>query len=173
MDKVQWICWRLTIIRNLFLTFEMSIMHFKVPERFRSSRWEVSVKKVFFKISQHSLENLGVGASFFKKVGGLACNFIKTETPTQVFSCEFSKNFKNTFFMKHLRWLPLKVQMDSSATEIQKRNTANIYLLEDNNRNLRKRCELCSKLTIKTLERRQWRPCGVFIINWNINHIFF
>ena len=33
---------------------------------------------------------------------------------------------------------------------IQKINPANIYLLEVNNRNTRKRCEICSKLTIKT-----------------------
>ena len=32
---------------------------------------------------------------------------------------------------------------------------ANIYLLKLNNKNARKRCEICSKLIIKTLERRQ------------------
>ena len=31
---------------------------------------------------------------------------------------------------------------------------AEIYLLEVNNRNTRIRCEICSKLTIKTPERR-------------------
>ena len=46
-----------------------------------------------------------------------------------------------------------------------------IYLLKVNNRNIRKRCEICSKLTIKTLERRQWRCSGVFIVNLNIFHI--
>ena len=30
-----------------------------------------------------------------------------------------------------------------------------IYLLKVNNRNTRARCEICSKLTIKTPERRQ------------------
>ena len=33
-------------------------------------------------------------------------------------------------------------------------NPANIYLLKVNNRNTRKRCEICSKLTIKTTEGR-------------------
>ena len=33
---------------------------------------------------------------FFNKVA--ACNFIKNKTPPQVFSCEFSEVFKNTFF---------------------------------------------------------------------------
>ena len=32
---------------------------------------------------------------------------------------------------------------------------AGIYLLKINNRNNRTRCEICAKLTIKTLERRQ------------------
>ena len=36
---------------------------------------------------------------------------------------------------------------------VQKNYPANIYLLEVNNRNTRKRCEICSKLTIKTPER--------------------
>ena len=32
----------------------------------------------------------------------------------------------------------------------------NIYLFQVNNGNTRKRCEICSKLTIKTTEQRQW-----------------
>ena len=44
-----------------------------------------------------------------------------------------------------------------------------IYLLKGNNRNTRTRCEICSKLTIKTPERRQWRRSGVF--NVNFEHI--
>ena len=35
-----------------------------------------------------------------------------------------------------------------------KANPANIYLFKVNNRNTRKRCEICSKLTIKTPVRR-------------------
>ena len=42
-----------------------------------------SVKKVFLEISQNSQEN--------------ACNFIKKEALTQVFSCEFCEISKNTF----------------------------------------------------------------------------
>ena len=40
-----------------------------------------------------------------------ACNFIKKETLTQVFSCEFCEIFKNTFFHRAtllIRWLLLK-----------------------------------------------------------------
>ena len=32
-----------------------------------------------------------------------ACNFIKKETLTQVFSCQFCEIFKNTFLTEHLR----------------------------------------------------------------------
>ena len=38
----------------------------------------------------------------FNKVADLgSCNFIKKETPTKVFSCEFRKIFINTFFTEH------------------------------------------------------------------------
>ena len=36
-----------------------------------------------------------------------ACNVIKKETPSQVFSCEFGEIFKNIFLIEHLRWLLL------------------------------------------------------------------
>ena len=49
---------------------------------------------------------------------------------------------------------------------------ASIYLRKVNNRNTRKRCEICSKLTIKTPKRRQWRRFGVFIVNFeHISHL--
>ena len=49
---------------------------------------------------------------------------------------------------------------------------AGIYLFKVNNRNTRTRCEICSKLTIKTTERRQWRRSSVFIINFEyISHL--
>ena len=49
----------------------------------------------------------------------------------------------------------------------------NIYLFKVNNSNTRKRYEICSKLTIKTPERRHWRRCGVFIVNFKhiSNHV--
>ena len=44
---------------------------------------------------------------------------------------------------------------------------ANIYLLKFNNRNTRKRCEICSKL-IKAPERQMY-----LLLNLNIFHTFF
>ena len=43
------------------------------------------------------------------------------------------------------------------------------YMFKVNNRNTR--FETCSKLTIKTTERRQWRGSGVFIVNFE--HIWY
>ena len=41
-----------------------------------------------------------------------------------------------------------------------------ICLLKVNNRNIRTRCEICSKLTIKIPERCQWCRSDVFIVNF-------
>ena len=37
-------------------------------------------------------------------------------------------------------------------------NPVPIFMFKVNNRNTRERCDLCSKVTIKTSELRQWRP---------------
>ena len=54
--------------------------------------------------------------------------------------------------------------------------TANIYLiylLKVNDRNTRKKCEICLKLTTKTLEQCRWRHSGVFIVNFeHISRLF-
>ena len=48
---------------------------------------------------------------------------------------------------------------------------AGIYMIKVNNRNTRARCEVCSKLTVKTPERRQWPRYGVLIANFeHISH---
>ena len=51
-------------------------------------------------------------------------------------------------------------------SSIENKVPADIYLLKVNNRNTRARCEICSKLTIKTPERCQWRCFGVFIVDF-------
>ena len=50
--------------------------------------------------------------------------------------------------------------------ELLNSNSPVIYLLKVKNRNFRTRCEICSKLTIKIPERRQWRRSGIFIVNF-------
>ena len=43
------------------------------------------------------------------------------------------------------------------------------YIFKINNRSTRTRCETCSKLTVKTPERRQWRRSDFFIVNFEQN----
>ena len=65
-----------------------------------------------------------------------------------------------------LKWLKCNLKHDSSFA-------AGNCMFKVNNRNIRTRCEICSELTIKTLERRQWHRYGVFIVNFeHISHLF-
>ena len=43
---------------------------------------------------------------------------------------------------------------------------AGVYQVKVNNRSTRIGCEICSKLRIKTPERRHWRCSGVFIVKF-------
>ena len=46
------------------------------------------------------------------------------------------------------------------------------YMFKVKNRNTGTRCEICSELTLKTPERRQWRRSGGFIVNFeHISHL--
>ena len=50
---------------------------------------------------------------------------------------------------------------------------ANIHLFKVNSRSTRQRCEICSKLTVKTPERRLWRRSCVFIVSFeHISYLF-
>ena len=59
---------------------------------------------MFLKILQNSQENTCAGVPLLK-----ACNFIKKETATQLFSCEIYATFKNTFFTEEFRCLLLYI----------------------------------------------------------------
>ena len=56
---------------------------------------------MFLKISENSQKNTFARVSFLIKLFE-ACNFIKKVTLAQVFSCEFSEIFKNTFLTEYL-----------------------------------------------------------------------
>ena len=53
-----------------------------------------SVKNVLLKTLQKSRENNCVAVSFLKKLQAEVCKFVKTETPTLVFSFEVYEIFK-------------------------------------------------------------------------------
>ena len=69
---------------------------------------------------------------------------------------EILRNFRNAYFPEHLS-VPLLLENNFPA---------NIYLFKINNRNTKKRYELCPKLTLRTPERRERRHSGVFIVNF-------
>ena len=49
---------------------------------------------------------------------------------------------------------------------------ADSYFFKVNNWNTKIICEICSKITVKMRERRQWSRSGVFIVNFeHISHI--
>ena len=51
-------------------------------------------------------------------------------------------------------------------------NPAGNYMFKVKNKNIRTRCEICSKLTIKAPERHHWHCSGVFIVNFeNISRV--
>ena len=59
-----------------------------------------------------------MSGSLFNKVAGLkACNVIKKETPTQVFSCEYCDIFKSTYFEEHKRRNAFKNYSLKNATD--------------------------------------------------------
>ena len=59
-----------------------------------------SLKKLILKFTQNSRVNTCATVSFSIKLQISAGNFIKKETLTRVFSCEFCEFFKNTFFRR-------------------------------------------------------------------------
>ena len=68
----------------------------------------------------------------------------------------------------------LKFKSKGQDTEGQQKcagDPAGIYLLKVSNRNTKTRFEICSKLTIKTPERRQWRRSGVFVNFKHVSHL--
>ena len=71
-----------------------------------------------------------------------------------------------------IEFIELNCSCKHIKTKLEIANPAGIYLLKVNNRNTRTRCEICSKLTINTPERRHWRRSGVFIVNFeHISHL--
>ena len=69
--------------------------------------------------------------------------------------------------------LALSFILDQNDNFLKMLIPTNIYLFKVNNGNFGKLCEICSKLTMKTPERRHWLRSGVFIVNFgHISHLF-
>ena len=86
---------------------------------------------------------------------------------------------KRYVFCWFQRWKTLINSLSSGLTShlshllSKEINPTDIYLFKFNNGNTRKRCEICSKLTIKTPKRRQRRRSGVLLLTAIMFHTFF
>ena len=68
--------------------------------------------------------------------------------------------------------MSLLIDVVLRCNKIQQHGPAGIYLLKVSTKNTKTGCEICSKLTIKTPERRLWRHSGVFIVNLeHVSHL--
>ena len=107
-----------------FFKFLHSLEHTRIPKGFlgvytqfflkllicwscESSRLEVSFRKVFLKISQIHRKTRVIFSFLIMLRRPPACNFIKKETPTQLFSCEFVKILRTPFLLLDLQCLDL------------------------------------------------------------------
>ena len=79
------------------------------------------------------------------------------------------KGIRNISFRKILLIILI---LRRSILRSEKPNPVGNYMFTVNNRKTWTRCEICSKLKIKTPERRYWRRSGVFIANFeHISHL--
>ena len=81
---------------------------------------------MFSKISQNTQENTCARVS-----ARVACNFIKKQILTRVFSCEFCEISKSTFFTEYLRTTALeyiRLHLHIHVKYIMKLNNHNQYL---------------------------------------------
>ena len=78
---------------------------FGITIGYRSSHRRRSVKKDVLKSVAKFTEKYLCGSFFFNKVASLTCSFIKKETRTQVFSCEFCKILRTPFLKNIYRRL--------------------------------------------------------------------
>ena len=110
LNKFESICSNLYTRKFLPLFPSIYNMKFFFTRILRSSCPEVFCKKGVLENFAKVIEKHLRQSLFFNEVAGLpVCNFIKKETLTLVFSCEFCQISKNTFFIEHLRWMPLDI----------------------------------------------------------------
>ena len=72
---------------------------------------------------------------------------------------------RNLYYVHVLYDLAFEILSINRVINVVQNIAAN-YIFKVNNRNTRARCEICSKLTIKTPEPRQWRGSSVLIVTY-------
>ena len=109
-----------------------------------------------------------VGRRWTKGVGGLE-NF----RGRHIISSLNNRLYKNAlnvfiFYYEAPKMTSLVLFLDLKRLTLKKisnivLNLTNIHLFNVKNGNTRTMCEICSKLTVNTLERRHWRGSSIFI----------
>ena len=122
----------------------------------------------------NSQENTCARVSFFNKVAGLRpATLLKKRLRHRCFPVTFTKFLRTTFLIEHLRATAssknayfhcdpsikkcrcIRIGKNKIRIKNSEKMAIGIYLFKVNNGNVKKKCEACSKLTIKTPERRQ------------------
>ena len=117
--------------------------------------------KMFHKVAEHFLEYGGTNSQNFSARSQpwwrLHWFHVRTgllKKKPRIFQCIY-------LLRNWLRW------------RVRSSKPAGIYFFKVSNRSTRKRCQICSKLTIKTPGRRHWRRFKVFIVHFeHISHLF-
>ena len=105
----RYLWWKIVNLDRIFLFitinfssinqwFQKHVCHWDIRmfNSFRTRHLEVCYKK-------SALKNFAKFTGKHLRRSLHTCNIVKRETPAQVFSCEFCKIFKNTFFTEHLQ----------------------------------------------------------------------
>ena len=121
------------------------------------TRWS----KQFLKMSCFKCEKKCVLRFHFSKV-------VKLPHRSTSFNIECCKKRKIFLYEKSASNIFMK-ESEKIATKKLSNSSGNIHLFQVNNRNFRKRCKKCSKLTTKTPER-DWCRCGIFSFE-HISHL--
>ena len=87
----------------------------------RSSHRKFSIKKLFLKVCQYSLETPVLESFLYSKYKPSVLGRYQKEVPAQVFFCEYYEIFKNTYFEKICERLLLNnVKQEYSSTKTAK-----------------------------------------------------
>ena len=121
--------------------------------------WQKQPREVFCKkgvvrnLSKFTVKHL-CQSLFFNKVGFYMITALRHE------------RFKSTFLILYSELILVDFNFWFWANSHKKRHSWLHPIKNKKSRNARIRCEICSKLTIKTPKGRHWRPSGIFIINF-------
>ena len=91
----------------------------------RSSRWRCFVRGFLKNFAKFTGKHPCFRDCFLIKLQAEACNVIKKEALAQMFSCEFSESFKNSFF--YLRWLLLHISLTNSSNSHDKSSESRVW----------------------------------------------